>query len=90
MALELPSVFRFGLAARQAHNPRLSAALVFSFVLFFLIGGAVDYLYLDALSSTDFPLATVAEEQSDETVKQSLAGAAKLILGTLVRTILCL
>ncbi|HEY1235676.1 MAG TPA: M48 family metallopeptidase [Candidatus Binatia bacterium] len=58
MALESPSASDF--AARQAHNQRLSAALIFFFILFFLlIGGAIDFLYFDALSSTAFPMATV-------------------------------
>jgi heat shock protein HtpX len=58
LALESPSASDF--AARQAHNQRLSAALIFFFILFFLlIGGAIDFLYFDALSSTAFPMATV-------------------------------
>lgn len=58
MALESPSASDF--AARQAHNQRLSAALVFFFILFFLlIGGAIDFLYFDARSSAAFPMATV-------------------------------
>lgn len=49
-------------AERQAHNRRLSAAIVFFFLLFFLaVGLAVDYLYLDAFTpwGAPFPVATV-------------------------------
>jgi heat shock protein HtpX len=47
---------------RQEHNQRCSAALVACFIiLFFLIGGAVDYLYFDAFTAAGpaFPVATV-------------------------------
>jgi hypothetical protein len=53
LALESASASDF--AARQAHNQRWSAALVFFFIVFFfLIGGAVDFLYFDALARLFF------------------------------------
>lgn len=58
MPLESPHALDF--VARQAHNQRLSAALVGCFILFFLlIGGVVDYLYFDAFASTALPVGTI-------------------------------
>jgi heat shock protein HtpX len=58
LSLESPHASDF--VARQAHNQRLSAALVSCFILFFLlIGGGVDYLYLDAFASTALPVGTI-------------------------------
>ncbi len=48
-------------AERQSRNRRLSAGIVFAFLLFFiLVGLSVDHLYLDAFTSSGlaFPIAT--------------------------------
>jgi hypothetical protein len=89
LALESPYASDF--VARQAHNQRCSAALVFFFILFFLlIGGAVDFFYFDSFSSTAFPMATLMGIGPIPSLQdfQSMPGAAKVIVETLVRAIL--
>ena len=74
-------------AQRQAHNQRCSAALVVFFIMVFLvIGGAVDYLYLDGFSSAGapFPIATVfALSFATFTTLTAYYGGGGLILGSL-------
>jgi heat shock protein HtpX len=74
-------------AQRQAHNQRCSAALVGGFIMVFLvIGGAVDYLYLDGFSSAGapFPIATVmALGFATFTALTAYYGGSGLILGSL-------
>lgn len=62
MPTQSPRVERQDFAERQARNHRVSAGIVFLFLLFFLLVGlAFDYLYLDAFTpqGPSFPLATV-------------------------------
>jgi len=74
-------------AQRQAHNQRCSAALVGLFIVFFLIiGGAVDYLFLDGFTpaGTPFPIATVsALGFATFATLTAYYGGSGLILGSL-------
>jgi heat shock protein HtpX len=74
-------------AQRQAHNQRCSAALLIVFIVVFLIiGGAVDYLYLDGSTpaGTPFPIATVmALTFAAFTTLAAYYGGSGLILGSL-------
>ena len=74
-------------AQRQAHNQRCSAALVgFFIVVFLVIGGAVDYLYLDGFTpaGAPFPIATVmALGFATFTTLTAYYGGSGLILGSL-------
>jgi hypothetical protein len=83
LALESPYASDF--VARQAHNQRCNAALVFFFILFFLlIGGAVDFFYFDAFSSTAFPIATpMALAVASISTAAAYYGGSDIILGSL-------
>lgn len=74
-------------AQRQAHNQRCSAALVgFFIVVFLIVGGAVDYLYLDGFtpSAAPFPIATVlALGFATVSTLTAYYGGSGLILGSL-------
>lgn len=74
-------------AQRQDHNQRCSAALVGCFIVVFLIvGGAVDYLYLDGFTpaGAPFPIATVlALGFATFSTLTAYYGGSGLILGSL-------
>ena len=74
-------------AQRQAHNQRCSAALVGCFIVVVLvIGGSVDFLYLDSFTpaGAPFPIATVmALTVATFTTLIAYYGGGKLILGSL-------
>ncbi|MBI4527813.1 MAG: hypothetical protein HY695_28785, partial [Deltaproteobacteria bacterium] len=74
-------------AERQARNRAMSAGLIFSFILIFLLlGFSVDYLYLDAWSSAGrwFPVATVASLALATVIAlASYYGGSELILRSL-------
>jgi heat shock protein HtpX len=74
-------------AQRQAYNQRCSAALVSGFIVVFLIiGGAIDYLYLDGFTpaGAPFPIATVlALSFATLSTLTAYYGGSGLILGSL-------
>lgn len=74
-------------AQRQLHNQRFSALLVGLFMIFFIvIGGAVDYLYLDSFTppGRPFPAATLfALGFATFTTLTAYYGGSSLILGSL-------
>ena len=74
-------------AQRQTHNQRCSAALIgFFIIVFLIIGGAVDYLYVDGFTfaGAPFPIATVvALSFATFTTLTAYYAGSGLILGSL-------